>query len=76
MKYLQYNIIPFLFLISLMIIIPSGYQFEKGVLIIIILIQFFLKISITYTLDINKKIFYLFILFLILGTFYGIFGLL
>ena len=38
--------------------------------------QFFLKISITYTLDINRKIFYLFILFLILGTFYGIFGLL
>lgn len=76
MKYLQYNILPFLFLISLMIIIPSGHQFEKGILIIIILIQFFLKISITYTLDINRKIFYLFILFLILGIFYGIFGLL
>jgi len=58
-----------------MIIIPSGHQNFKGLLVFFILIVFTLKIFLKNTLSINRHILFLFLFFIFIGLVYGIYGL-
>lgn len=66
---------PGLLLLSMMIVVPSAYQFFKGILFFIVFSEIFIIINFRLRLKMHPNIFFLFLFYIFLGLLFGIYGL-
>jgi len=67
--------LPGLVLLSMMIVLPQGYQEIKSVLLFVTLAEVLLNILLRHRLPLHPRILHLFFLYALLGLMYGAYGL-